>query len=555
MAVEFTIGCGASPIPDASPDLYHRRAWVGSTARGAWMAALLGAQLCVVPVQHNGTRVNPIAYEGALAGGVVQYAALASGHQSPTQVAEAVRLAWVAHGAAATRIGNVVRVPEATDPLVGAAPALGAEGLRGRWGTQRYLLNGGENTGPVTGAVMHRIVMPAFAGRVVAVGTIGSGGFRPRLAVARGGTWATPGTFTDLLEARVPVALNDYTPGVAVLPEPLSFTAGEALWAISRDTGVGTQAYRVHGATPAVRGNLTVDENLRHDQAIDGDPDLPFGTSYAPTLSTSYGIYGGMFLVIECAPYRADGRIQPSWLGANRAATGNGPSSVVLANEWASHRLRAAQFERVRATRARVSIGNRSAAEGLGVSMYQYPDDAIPPTSGGPLLGEFVRMDPAAANAYAEVAAAAPIELGVEQLGADAIVALGYNCGLIGGGVPTVTQFVFDPATADRLHLSAWPDGADAAIHNDWITSINARMEHRTRSSVGGLMPENDPDAVMPATLLVDDSDDNPDNAARSAFLLESSDPGYSAAEVPDVTPGAGGGLPLAFLAPEVLDV
>ncbi len=548
MTVELTIGCGSSEITDRR-SLYHRRGWLGGTSARAWASAIRNGTREVVSIAQGGSRCNPVGFEAALAGASHAFATLGAGYQTPAQVAEAVRLAWVGLGAAATRSDNVITIPGASSPLIGGAPAEGAEGFRGRWGNLRYESGAvGEQTGAVNGTGLIRLVMPATAGRIIGIGCVGSSNFRPRLAVGRGGPWATPGNITQIREGRVASGINSYGEGIVVLDDPLSFSASEGIWVLSCEDGTGTQAYHLHGDSPFThQGNLTTAENFYLDTTRN-TPAVAFGSSYTPTLSSNFAIYGAMFVIVECAPYRSDGRIQPSWIGAVRPATGGTPSNVVLANEAAHFRHRAAQFGRVRATRARLSVGARSAAEGFGVQFYGWTDTTIPSAAGGPLIGELARMDPAAANAYAETTGV--VELGTEAIGANAVVSLGFNFGRIdSGGAGSTTQFIYDPPGAfPSRWLGGYPDDADATRHCDWITDLGTVCEYRTRSSVGSTMPENDPNADMPATFEESGGDDGPQNASRAAYLLESSDPGWSAVVLSSSSRGA------ALLCPEVLD-
>lgn len=550
MTVQLTIGCGSSEITDPARPYYHRRAWLGGSSARAWASVVRDGQREVVSISQGGSRCNPVGYEPALSGAVHAFATLGSGYVDPAGVAEAVRLAWVGLGAAASRVGAVVTIPGASLPLVGGAPDLDAEGFRGRWGNLRYFIGDvGEQTGPVNGTGLVRLVMPAFAGRVIGLGCVGSSGFRPRLAIGRGGPFASPGSITEIREGRMASALNDYATGVVVLDDPLSFSAGEALWMLSCEDGTGTQAYRLH-SDGVNRGTLTAGENFLLDTTR-ATPGTPFGSTYTPNVTNDYPLYGAMFVIVECAPYRADGRLQPSWIGTVRAATGGSPSTVVLANESVHFRHLAPSFQRVRATRARLSVGARSALEGYGVHFYRWLSTAIPAVSGDDLLGAMTRMDPAAPNAYAETTGV--VELGEEVIGTGQIISLGFNFGLRdSGGAGSVTEFVFDPPGAfPSRWLGGWPDDDDGSIHSDWMEDgFGVLSEYRTRQAAGSTMPENDPNASMPATFVPNASDDGPTNAARTAYLLESSDPGWSALAIAD----GGAASNLALLCPEVLD-
>jgi hypothetical protein len=525
------ISVPGSGVISTTDERMFQHGYVGGTAARGWVSWIRRGVREVVSVQHGGSRADPTAYEAALSGAQHAYANLGSVDADSDDMAEALAAAAISLGAtgARARPGGILRIPGATDFLTGTAKGRADIGPQ-RLGCLRVYPDAAQLSAAANNGTAGRRIVPGFVGRVIAVGTHGNGGYQPILAVGIGGTFAAPGTITNVRSGQLAAGLNSHAAGIVPLDNPLPFSATDALWMYDRSDGTGTRSYRNHGNTPAGQFHYSLNQASTVDTTVTAP--TPFGSTYVPVRSTTFNIYDTLFVVVERAPYQGCMILQPQWFGSHRAATGNSPTALVPSGGSDWFRLRAPQMPRIRATRARIACSTIDANERFCFAMYEA--DANTPMAAGThdLLGEgFVQ--PASANAYAEGDFDAPIEIGTDELGANAIIAIGNCAGTITpDGAPTVTQLLFDvPGTSNR-YLNAVPEGTDPEVYNDFIMDPVFRPTSATvcgsqnlvQNSLGGDMPGDTSVANWPAQFDPDASDSNVGSVFRGAFVLESSE-------------------------------
>lgn len=507
------------------------RAQLGGTAARSLVSYEIDGERIVQTFSQGGSRADPTTYIPALAGATNRFVSLGSGYVTPDDVAEALRLDCIAMGVAATRAANVVSIPGASSPIVGDAPAEGAAGPFGRWGMRRIWASGMTTTANL-GTAIRYVQMPATAGIVTGLLCHGSGGYRPRLAIGRPtGAFPNPGAITDIREGRMASGLASAAAGVVVLDNPLPFAANEVLVILDcAGPATGTLSIRNFGLTPVGNGNFVLNQGVLVDQART-NPATLFGSSWTPGALTTVNTYDAHAVIFECTPYRRNGQIQPTWYGSVRPATaGGGAAATPLVPAGGSDWFRspAMQANRIRATRMRIAMNVASALENISAAMYVFGDLAYPTAAPGPFLGG-ATIQPTVSGAFAD--AACLIELGREVLGANAIVGLGNCGGALAGGAPSLEQLLFDTAGSPANYTGAWPDNADPSVFNDFVANYLALTQYLVTTSLGGAMPGDTPNPNWPANFLPNASDQSFGNIARMAYLLESSDPGFTAVE------------------------
>jgi hypothetical protein len=525
--LEFTVP-GSGYISPTDERMFHH-GYVGGTGARGWASWIRNGTRRVVSLQQGGSRADPTVYEAALAGAAHAYADLGSVDRDATYVAAAIAAAAVTLGESASSSGGTVRIRGATDFLTGNA--LTRSDISGqRIGHFRVYPDAAQLSAAANNGTAGRRIVPGFVGRVIAIGCHGNGGYQPILAVGIGGTFAAPGTITEVRSGQLAAGLSSHLAGIVPLDNPLPFTATDALWMYDRSDGTGTRSYRNHGGTPTGQFQYSLNQASTVDTTVAAP--TAFGSSYTPVRSLTFNIYDTLFLVVERAPYQGCMILHPQWFGSHRAATGNSPTALVPAGGSDWFRMRAPQLPRIRATRVRIACSTIDANERFCWAMYEA--DANTPMAAGThdLLGEgFVQ--PVSANAYAEGDFDEPIEIGTDALGANAFIAVGNCAGTISpDGPPTVTQLLFDvPGTSNR-YLLAVPESTDPEVYNDFLVGPDLRptsaavcgAQCLVTNASGGDMPGDTSIANWPAQFDPDASDANVGSVARCAFVLESSE-------------------------------
>lgn len=526
--LEFRVP-GSGVISTTDERMFHHGYVGGQGARG-WAAWERGGDLEVVSLQQGGSRADPRVYEASLSGASHAYADLGSVDRDADEVAAAIVAAAITLGASASaRPGGIVRIRNATNFATGNA--LTRSSISGqRLGCLRVYPDAAQLSAAANNGTAGRRIVPGFVGRVIAIGTHGNGGYQPILAAGIGGTFAAPGTITNVRSGQLAAGLNSHAAGIVPLDNPLPFSATDALWMYDRSDGTGTRSYRNHGNTPLGQFHYSLNQASTVDTTVTAP--TPFGSTYVPVRSTTFNIYDTLFLVVERAPYQGCMILHPQWFGSHRAATGNSPTALVPSGGSDWFRLRAPQMPRIRATRARIACSTIDANERFCFAMYE-AEAATPMTDNThELLGEGI-VQPTLANSYAEGNFDTPIEIGTDALGANAIIAIGNTAGTIApDGAPATTQILFDvPGTSNR-YLNAVPEGTDPEVYNDFImgadfrpTSAQASLaQYLITAADGNPMPSDTSVADWPALFQTDADDESLGNIFRGAFVLESSE-------------------------------
>lgn len=509
-----------------------RRSIVGGEAARSWVSYVSRGTRKVIAVQQGGSRCDPRSYIPALAAVTnanFGYASLGAGHQDATAVANAIVATALTFGDTASSIAGTVRIDSATDFLTGDAPALGAEGIHGRWGCFRQYYDAGQLSSTLNGTALRYVVMPPVAGRVIAIGIHGNLGYRPILAVGRGAAFPAPGMITDIRSGTL-AALSNAQPGIVPLLDPLSFSPSEGLWIMDRSDGSGERSYRNHGSVPTGQFNQVLNQANIFDATVTAP--TPFGATYTPTISANFNIYDTIFLVFETAPYRANGIIQPSWMGAvPLTATAGGPSilptlpSIGVGGDV--FKLLVPALRNVRYTRHRIAMAVVDANENAPCVVYSQGDSLVPTLAPGPLLGQAV-MTALVANNWREVTWNSPVNVSSDNLGANPWVCSGFLLAQVAPpGPANVSRLYYYPPGGDGNWLDAWPEGTDPMIYNDYVTSAAANTQNVWFTATSP-MPSEDPAPVWPATYLPDATDATFGNMAVQSDLFESSQQGFT---------------------------
>ncbi len=510
-----------------------RRAIVGGEAARSWVSYVRGGVRRVIVISQGGSRCDPRTYVPALAGvatAMVAYATLGSGYQSPTQVAASIAATAVTLGDPATAGVGTVRVNGASGFLTGDAPALGAAGVHGRWGSFREYYDAGQLSFVGNGTACRYIVMPNFAGRITAIGIHGNLGYQPTLAVGRGNPFPAPGLITDIRSGTLAAPLSNAQPGIVTLLDPLSFSPLEGLWLMDRSDATGERSFRNHGSVPTGRFNQILNQANIFDATVTAP--TPFGTTYTPTASFNFAIYDTIFVVFETAPYRGNGIIQPSWIGAVPSSATAGPPSVLatlpsLGVGGDLFKLRVPALRNLQLTRHRIAMAVVDANENAPCAVYAQGDSNVPTLAPGPLLGQ-VNMTALVANNFREATWTTPVNISSDNLGANPWVCSGFLLAQIAPpGGANISQLYYYPAGGDGNWLAAWPEGVDPEVYNDYVTSAAANTQNVWFFATSP-MPANTPAPVWPGTYIPTGTDAQFGNMAVQSDLMESSQTGFT---------------------------
>lgn len=504
--------------------LMARGTWTGGTAARSWVALdFEDGATDVVSTSHGGSFADPRSY--GLTANDHAYATLGSGHQTGLQHAQAHAAAWQSLGrsatAGSTTIGGlvygVVRVSGAVRGTLqtGSARAFAATGS-GRVGTQRiYFGTDAEQSSIAHGGewIWARIVTGAGGlgvGRITSIGCHGTGGYLPRLAVAKGGSFAAPGTFTEIRYGDLTTPLSNHNAGRVAIEALAWNPATEPLWVGVWSDGTGALSRRAHGATPTGQFAWTLNEAYR---TVTAAADVVEDGSETFSFTGTGNFYTSLFVTFEDAAngYQGNGVFASGWYGAVRDATTDSPSSLTPSNANDSFRHTMLPIQYARSSRYRISFNTISASNGVLAWMYSFSDWAWPMASTPrALLGRRGAYVPTAAGAYNEATWDADIPIGAEQFVSGEVGFLFGNAqGATGGGVPTGTAIYFDAPTggsAEGVYLNHWPDTfnidrwSDAILDPDNLAGTNRASRSQYYQSQAGNMPMNDDDASLPAT-------------------------------------------------------
>lgn len=542
------------------------RGWAGGSGARAWLSLSFGAVRRGISQQHGGSRADPRDYGATM--DAHAFAVLGSGDQTGAQVAASHVTAWASLGvsaSASTRVSGGITYGAVTvrgarrGSLITAAaralaPATGAGGHgNGRIGSRRAFFGSDVEQGNVahTGWIWQRLGVIPGNGRIVGVGVHGAsgygrtGGVGPRVAVALGGPFATPGTFTSVRYADINSPISGHAAGFAGI-EALPVTAASSVWIGVYSDGTGGMSRRAHAATPTGQFDWTVNEAYR--TASDAVTAVEAG-SFTPTLVTTANFYSTLFAAFEAEAggYQGNGVIPPTWVGAIRDAATDTPSSLTPSNANDSFRHTKLPLNFAEARTMRIAVGT-SSDTGAQVWLYGTDSVAYPMTGTMPLLGGGNIEGPPNANAYntaelyADGVSGARPQLGKEAL-AQAYFLFGNCWGLRpSGGVPAGTTVLFDApggGSGENIYANAMPVAGPFDRANDAVIDplgltytppgapaiSNVSCSQSLQNGVG--MPRNDNNATLPATFQPNATDTSFGSILRCAIAVYAARSGF----------------------------
>lgn len=500
--------------------LMARGTMTGGESARSWVALdFTDGSTEAVSVSQGGSFANPTSY--GLTADAHAYAAYGSASATALEAAQAHAAAWVSLGRSASAstyvdsdgltYGRVTVTGAVRGTLqTGDTRSFAATGS-GRVGTQRVYFGTDAEQSTVSHSgvwIWQRIGTALGAGRITSIGCHGTNGYVPRLAVAIGGTFASPGAFTSIRYGDIASGISSHNAGRVAI-EALPLSGGESIWIGAWSNGTGELSRRAHGSTPSGQFAWTLNEAYRTVTAAssvveDGSETFSFtGTG---------NFYTSLFVTFEDAAngYQANGVVASTWYGANRAATTNSPTTLLPSNASDSFRHTALPMSHLEVRGARIANGTVNANNRMLFWLYSFSDWAWPMASTPrALLGRATMPSAPTANQYNSVTLDSVAYVGTAALGS-AIGFLFGNCwGLIGGGAPSSMQILFDAPTggsAENIYLNHWPDTfaidvwSDAILDPDNLAGTNRNSRAQYYQSQAGNMPMNDDDATLPAT-------------------------------------------------------
>lgn len=500
--------------------LMARGTMTGGESARSWVALdFTDGSTEAVSVSQGGSFAHPTSY--GLTADAHAYAAYGSSSATALEAAQAHAAAWVSLGRSASAstyvdtdgltYGRVTVTGAVRGTLqTGDTRSFAATGS-GRVGTQRIYFGTDAEQSTVSHSgvwIWQRIGTALGAGRITSIGCHGTNGYVPRLAVAIGGTFASPGAFTSIRYGDIASGISSHNAGRVAI-EALPLSGGESVWVGAWSNGTGELSRRAHGSTPSGQFAWTLNEAYR---TVTADDSVVEDGSETFSFTGTGNFYTSLFVTFEdeANGYQGDGVVASTWYGANRAATTNSPTTLLPSNANDSFRHTALPMSHLEVRRARIANGTVNVNNRMLFWLYSFADWAWPMASTPrDLLGRATMPSAPTANQYNEVTLDAVAYVGTAALGS-AIGFLFGNCwGLIGGGAPTSMQILFDAPTggsAEGVYLNHWPDTfaidvwSDAILDPDNLAGTSRSSRAQYYQSQAGNMPRNDDDASLPAT-------------------------------------------------------
>lgn len=500
--------------------LMARGTMTGGESARSWVALdFTDGSTEAVSVSQGGSYANPTSY--GLTADAHAYAAYGSSSVTALEAAQAHAAAWVSLGRSASAstyvdtdgltYGRVTVTGAVRGTLqTGDTRSFAATGS-GRVGTQRVYFGTDAEQSTVSHSgvwIWQRIGTALGAGRITSIGCHGTNGYVPRLAVAIGGTFASPGAFTSIRYGDIASGISSHNAGRVAI-EALPLSGGESIWVGAWSNGTGELSRRAHGSTPSGQFAWTLNEAYR---TVTADDSVVEDGSETFSFTGTGNFYTSLFVTFEDAAngYQGDGVVASTWYGANRAATTNSPTTLLPSNANDSFRHTALPMSHLEVRRARIANGTVNVNNRMLFWLYSFADWAWPMASTPrALLGRATMPSAPTANQYNSVTLDSVAYVGTAALGS-AIGFLFGNCwGLIGGGAPSSMQILFDAPTggsAENIYLNHWPDTfaidvwSDAILDPDNLAGTSRSSRAQYYQSQAGNMPMNDDDATLPAT-------------------------------------------------------
>ena len=523
----------AFPSSDALPaDAFHlRRALVGGTLARTAVAVVQGGTCYAASISHEGSRANPVTFDGDFAGCEHAFAALSSGDQTCSAVATAVASALTSAGASGVTADTCdVVVEDATAVTVGRARSTDRSD-QGLWGMQRdYGFVDGSTTNGAMGATggVH-ITAPACDGRITTLCIRADGGENVRLGIGDGPAYSTDPAAVTIDGQCVATAVDNNALGCCTLGDPAAFTSADDMWMFFRGSGSEQLRFRDHSPANGF-GDLTSGEQLIWS-GLSGDSSVAFGATVdVGGGGGPFALYASVSFVYECADagtYPGDGALD-EWVGLQSTsivgADLTDPADMV--DETVTFRYPALPWSSVEMTAIRQGVGTRTAGDDFGLALY-YWDSAdvaeFPSLSSAPLLQSVGLFGVSAASGFNTHTLAAPQDVSDAFMSGN-VIATSWNCGRAGGAQATSLQFVYDEnGTAADCDLAHWGDNGRAWSDFCDEQGFGVDTEYQTRESNGSTMPHGDPTSVWPDPFEPDatgTTDAAPLNAPRQAIRV-----------------------------------
>lgn len=529
-------------------DLAH--AWQGLIggryARG-WRAWLDGATLRVVSFAQGGSGADPRDFVAELASAEWAEADLGSGDVTGDDVAAAFVAAAATLGSTWVQDGAEVSSASASDP--GVEPTTWDErgdvrvhGVRRDYGA----LDGSTDNGPIGGTVGGHTPSPGAGYRVIAIMGRADGGNATRLWAASGPAYATnPGAMTPIAEAVETIDNN----AIAIAPLPAAAAVpDDDLWLGMRAIAAQLLRFRYPGQNPVGRGDFGAAEEIFLDTAED-DPTVALGAGFDPgNGGGNYGLFPHVAVVLEAAPYWADGTITAMVVGLHNdhdaSVQAPGPTSTLpadMAHETVSLRTVTPPWP-AELVAVEVAIAAADAGvEDMGGAIYSWSDLDYPASTPPALLRDLGPLGIVAAG-WHHVDVSPPLEVD------DEIVSLTLVCGELDGGAAATLSLLYDEDIGNtQVYPTSWLDGVERNDHVAYMGGLGIVAEYTTRDDAVPPSPNEvaDPTIVWPATLAITSSDGQPRNLPRIRYVYAHRD--AIAVEYASAPSGEAGGSVVAF--------
>lgn len=426
-ASSISITCPNAEI--YSPDTLHGRlGLVGGQLARCWWAFTHGGINYVVTYQQGGSGADPTEHVASLSGYTVITVDLGSVYRDGSAVASLSVTAIntelgtsdaSADGAALSIDGaSDLEIPpdvDTTDMTLSGMAGVIREIHETSIGITQANTNGGTNATSAqhVQALSGRTgFASARACRPIALYCAGHGGWRPLLGIGGLGTAdsMTPGTFTMFAEARLADGLANGEIGLApIAAVPAGMDTDDTFWFFTRGdtaTSPGGSRVRQHGRTREFNGDFSLGNGtttgmLLVDNAADDAATTSFGSSYAFTVSSSFGFYLTGGIVFEVADangrYPANGRFRKRF--GSHMAENQGTQFIAdgnqLDDEVTAHRFLFPEYQYLTVNAIGREYDTVAATEDSRAAFYQFDDLAYPSTTAAVLLADLGPTGPA----------------------------------------------------------------------------------------------------------------------------------------------------------------
>lgn len=411
------------------PDELHARlGLVGGQLARCWWAFTHGGTDYVVHYQQGGSWADPTAHVASLSGHTAIAVDLGSVYRAGSAVASSTVTAIntalgtsdaSADGANVTVVGaSSLVIPDdvdTTDMTLSGMMGVLREVYETSIGITQANTNGGTNASSAQHcrALSGRTDFPTGrAMRPIGFYIAGHGGYLPLMGIGGLGESdsTNPGTITMFAEARVAGSgLVNNEIGVAPIADvPAGMDTDDSFFILQRGdtaTSPGGTRVRTHGRTLEFNGDLSLGNGsttgmLLVDTTADDAATTSFGSSYAFTVDSSFGVYLTYGIIFEMADasgnYPANGRFRKR-IGAHfaeNAGTQFIADGDQLDDEVTCHRFLYPEYQNLTATTIAREYDTIGGSENSRAAFYQFDDLDYPSTTPAVLLADLGATDP-----------------------------------------------------------------------------------------------------------------------------------------------------------------